>query len=76
MAPMLKGQMLRTVILSRDDLADIHDLLARLSKNDSLTAVETGVADEEPVTNLTLIGTPVIVFDGFNWNVFLYYSTA
>lgn len=71
----LRAQQARTVILASDDLADLHELLARLVNGDSLTAAETGVADEEPITDATLLSPPTFLFDGFRWSAWLVVST-
>lgn len=72
----LKAQKLRTVIISLDDLADVRTALNLLMNGQPLTAVQSGLAAEEAIANLTLIGTPRILFDGFKWNVFLFTTTG
>lgn len=72
----MKAQKLRTVILSLDNLVDVHTALDLLSNGGSLTAVQTGVADEDPISDLSLVGEPRVLFDGFNWNIFLFVTTA
>lgn len=76
MTVMPKAQMLRTVIISLDDLADVQTALDKLANNQALTAVESGVVDVDPIGNATLLETPVVTFDGFKWNVFIWLTTA
>lgn len=72
----IKAQSLRTVIISQADLADVQVALAKLSNGDGLTALESGLVAEDPISNLSLVDVPEILFDGFKWNVFLFVSSG
>lgn len=76
MTVMLKAQMLRTVIISLDDLADVQIALDKLANNQALTALESGLVAVDPIGNATLMETPVVLFDGFKFNVFIWLTTA
>lgn len=73
---MMKAQQLRTVILASNDLTVLHGLLDTLSAGGALTAAETGVDDEDPISDLSLVGEPRVIFDGFKYTLFLFVTTA
>ena len=74
----MKAQTLRTVIISLPNIGSVHTALDLLQSGVGLTAVQSGVVAELPIANLSLVenAPPVVVFDGFNWNVFLFVTTA
>lgn len=72
----MKAQILRTVIISLTDLVAVHTALDLLQSGSGLTAVQSGVDDEDPIGNLTLIGEPRVLFDGFKYTVFLFVTTG
>lgn len=72
----LKAQKLRTVMIQKSNLTDLHTALDTLMNGGALTAGGSGVVAEEEIENLTLIAAPTICFDGFNWNAFLFVTTA
>lgn len=71
-----KGQNLRVVLLSLDDLDDLQDALDKLTTGQALTAGESGVLAVESVASLTLLGTPRFLFDGFRYTMALYYTSG
>jgi hypothetical protein len=71
-----KAQQMRTVIISLDDLEDVHDALELLQSGQGLTAGESGLVAEEAIGNLTLLAPPNVVFDGFKWNVFIFVTSS
>ena len=72
----MKAQTLRTVIIAQANLVDVHTALDLLQSGAALTAVQSGVDAEDPIANLTLVGEPRVIFDGFRYSVFLYVTTG
>lgn len=66
----------RTVIVTNASLAALHAVLDQLAAGNAQTAMDTGVDDEAPIGNLKLIAPPNVTFDGTNWVVFLFVTTA
>lgn len=71
-----KAQYLRTIIIALADLVAVHTALDLLQSGSGLTAVQSGVADEDPIANLSLIGEPRVLFDGFKYTIFLFVTTG
>ena len=72
----LKAQKLRTVIIKQANLADVATALNLLMNGSGLTAPQSGLNVEQPIKDLTLLGDPAVLFDGFYWNVFLFVTTG
>lgn len=67
----MKAQAVRVVMLANADLAEVHALIERLRNGEELTALETGVAIEEPIGDLVVAAPWQLWFDGIRWNAFL-----
>lgn len=67
---------LRTVIISQDDLVNVHTALDLLRAGKGLSAPESGVAAEDPIAGMTLMGEPDVKFDGFKYTVFLFVTSG
>lgn len=72
----MRAQKLRTVIIAQANLVDVSTALALLSNGSGLTALQSGVVAENPIGDLTLVGEPQMVFDGFRYTVFLFVTTG
>jgi len=72
----MKAQQLRTLIISKPALADVQTALDLLRSGAGLTAGQSGTIAYGAIDNLELVGTPVVVWDGLNYNVFLYVSAG
>lgn len=67
---------LRTIIISLDDLVDVQAALDLLRAGKGLSAPESGVVAYDKVTGQTLLGEPVVKFDGFKYTVFLFVTSG
>ena len=70
-----KANTVRLVLISLPNLATVLTVFEKLRLTD-ITAGESGVADQDTVNALTLIGEPKLVFDGTNWNLSLFVTTG
>lgn len=72
----IKSQKLRTVIIQQANIADVATALNLLMNGSGLTALQSGVNIEQPIRDLSLLGDPLVLFDGFHFNVFLFVTTG
>lgn len=69
----MKAQQLRTIIISHDDLVLVHAALTKLRNGQGLTAIESGVEDEDSIRDVDLVGDPPpMIFDGTFYTQILY----
>jgi hypothetical protein len=71
-----KAQGVRTIVISLTSLAAVTTALNLLANGQALTSAQSGVNAEDPITQLSLIGEPKVIFDGFYWTVMLFVTTA
>lgn len=72
----LKAQQLRTIWIALDDKLNVLTALQKLQNNQGLSAGESGTIAYEAIANATLLGEPVVMFDGFLWNVVVFVTSA
>ena len=80
----MQAQQLNCIILSLNDLTLVQAALDLLRKGQSLSAVQSGTVAYGPDANgngpftsgVTLGPDPVVLFDGFTWDVFLWYVSG
>lgn len=72
----MKAPQLRTIVISKPLLVDVQAALDLLRNGAGLTAGESGVVAYAALDNVELGPAPVPVWDGLNWNVFLFVSAG
>lgn len=74
----MKARQVRTIIVSKPDLADVQSALDKLRAGKSLTAGESGVTDYEALGSVDMIGDrlPPPIFDGYNYTVFFFVASG
>lgn len=80
----MKAQQVSTIIISLNDLTLVQAALDKLRKGQSLTAGDSGTIAYGPDPDgsgpfgnaVEMACPPAVLFDGFNWNVFLFYLSG